>query len=219
MTTLDFDAAAVEALYPGPVAAAVAAEFAATAELVGPEHDAAVGMAPRRRQEFSQGRDCARRALQRLGAPPATIAKGADRAPVWPSNIVGSISHTGSIAAALVANQHEFRGVGLDIEQRGELEPDTARLILRPTEQQRFDAAEALLVFSIKEAIYKALYPSVGHFVDFQEMEVTLLPAQQRFTATPHPAGWDQDAAAGLSGAYLQTPNYVISAAWLLART
>lgn len=133
------------------------------------------GAAPKRRQDFAAGRACAHAALAQMGRDEGPIKKGEDGRPLWPDGIVGSITHTGGYAAALVGLASDFRGVGLDAEQVGRVTPD-----LWP---RLFDAAErdglarlpdplgaATLLFSAKEACHKAGQERVLRFRDLRIM-------------------------------------------------
>ncbi|MBT2341852.1 MULTISPECIES: 4'-phosphopantetheinyl transferase family protein [Pseudomonas] len=135
----------------------------------------------KRQAEFLAGRICARAALQRLDGRPCVPAIGEDRAPVWPAHISGSITHSNGRAAAIVAGKAHWRGLGMDLESL--LEPERAeRLcgeILTPPELLRMAALprddRALLVtltFSVKESLFKALYPIVGQRFYFEHAEV-----------------------------------------------
>jgi enterobactin synthetase component D len=137
----------------------------------------------KRQTEFLAGRLCARTALQHLDERDYVPQIGEDRAPVWPDAVCGSITHSSGWAAAIVARSEHWRGLGLDTENL--LSPQRAtRLageILTPGEMQQLAAIPteqtALLVtltFSIKEALFKALYPIVGkrfYFEDAQLLE------------------------------------------------
>ncbi|WP_197678816.1 4'-phosphopantetheinyl transferase family protein [Pseudomonas vancouverensis] len=135
----------------------------------------------KRQAEFLAGRVCARAALQRLQGLNYVPAIGEDRAPVWPDHIVGSITHSTGRAAAIVAHNSHWRGLGMDLENL--LNPERAeRLageILNPPELQRMMAGSrdqrALLVtltFSVKESLFKALYPIVQKRFYFEHAEV-----------------------------------------------
>ena len=135
----------------------------------------------KRQAEFLAGRVCARAALQRLEGLNFTPAIGEDRAPVWPAHICGSITHSTGRAAAIVAQKTHWRGLGMDLENL--LNPERAeRLageILTPPELQRMAAGHrdqlALLVtltFSVKESLFKALYPIVQQRFYFEHAEV-----------------------------------------------
>ncbi len=135
----------------------------------------------KRQAEFLAGRICARAALQRLDGQPCVPAIGEDRAPVWPAHVSGSITHSTGRAAAIVARKSDWYGLGMDLENL--LDPERAeRLageILTPPELLRMATLaredRALLVtltFSVKESLFKALYPIVGQRFYFEHAEV-----------------------------------------------
>ncbi|PZW91702.1 enterobactin synthetase component D [Pseudomonas sp. 478] len=135
----------------------------------------------KRQAEFLAGRVCARAALQQLEGLSFIPAIGEDRAPVWPTHITGSITHSTGRASAIVAKKTHWRGLGMDLENL--LNPERAeRLageILTPPELQRMTAGRrdqlAMLVtltFSVKESLFKALYPIVQQRFYFEHAEV-----------------------------------------------
>jgi 4'-phosphopantetheinyl transferase EntD len=172
-------------------------------------------MVETRRMEFTHGRHCARRAMQILGLPAAAIPKGVDRAPVWPGGIRGSISHSGGAAAAVITRASELAGIGLDIESSEPLSPEIAEMVCRSDEQAANDGDRAKLLFSIKEAIYKCIFPRVGCYVDFQEMEVLLNQSDARFSARSHSPNFDAHLIDGLEGRYHKDPEILFSSAWI----
>jgi len=143
--------------------------------LLGGEYLQCASFAEKRRKEFATGRYCAREAFLRLGVPVAPIPIGRQRQPCWPSGVSGSISHTKGLTGAMVAWQHDFSAVGLDIEQRFAVSTKLHDRILTPSEQSwiQGDAEMATLVFSVKEAFYKMQFPLTGLFLDFTEVEVS----------------------------------------------
>ncbi|GLK89392.1 4'-phosphopantetheinyl transferase family protein [Pseudomonas turukhanskensis] len=135
----------------------------------------------KRQAEFLAGRVCAREALRRLNGGDVVPAVGADRAPQWPAGISGSITHGKNWAAAIVANSGDWRGLGLDVENL--LSTDRAKRlqgeILTPVELRRASLLDleqlALLVtltFSLKESLFKALYPLTLKRFYFEHAEV-----------------------------------------------
>jgi enterobactin synthetase component D len=177
--------------------------------------------AAKRQTEFLAGRLCARQALQQLTGTPAVPAVGADRAPCWPAGVVGSISHGDGWAAALVGPQSHWRGLGLDIERLMSTERAT-RLqtsILTPSELARLaeypQAQQAWLVsltFSLKESLFKALYPLVQQQFYFQDAE--LLSYQPNGAAQLQLLrGLDRDWPAGspLNGQFVQLGERLLS--------
>jgi len=135
----------------------------------------------KRQAEFLAGRLCARAALQQLDQLDCVPAIGDDRAPVWPGHISGSITHSTGHAAAIVGHKAQWRGLGMDLENllSSERAERLAGEILTPDELQRMALGPreqvALLVtltFSVKESLFKALYPIVQKRFYFEHAEV-----------------------------------------------
>jgi 4'-phosphopantetheinyl transferase EntD len=155
-----------------------------------PEERQHVQRAVRKRQaEFAAGRICARRALARLGIPPAPLLVDPDRAPCWPPGIVGSISHAEGICAAVVARAAHVTAIGLDLEGAAPLDSDLERLVATPQERRLLDGRAHLerghtfkLLFSGKEAFYKCQHPRTRTFLDFQDVELDLDPSTGTFS-------------------------------------
>jgi enterobactin synthetase component D len=135
----------------------------------------------KRKAEFLAGRLCAREALKQLDGRYHVPSIGEDRAPVWPVDICGSITHSHGWAAAIVGQRAQWRGLGMDVENL----LDSVRAqrlageILTAHELQRMAAGPvdhiALLVsltFSVKESLFKALYPLVLKRFYFEDAEV-----------------------------------------------
>jgi 4'-phosphopantetheinyl transferase EntD len=143
--------------------------------------------APARIREYAAGRACARRALAALGHPPAPIPSAPDRSPVWPAGITGSITHTASYCAAATARTRDVLCLGIDAEPRARLERDVVELICTPGERRwcdrQHDPGWPVVIFSVKEAVYKAWAPLTRQWLDFDEVEVELDPGQCTFTA------------------------------------
>jgi len=75
-----------------------------------------------------------------------------------------------------VAVLHEFQSVGIDIEPAEPLAPDLLSIVATAKERDRIedDPFRGRLLFSIKEAIYKAVYPLDRTFLDHHDVEVNL---------------------------------------------
>jgi 4'-phosphopantetheinyl transferase EntD len=173
------DAVGIAQLFARPVAVGVAAAsmydqppFAEEALVV------ARAVEPRRR-EFAAGRACARLALAELGFAPAAIAIGPDRAPVWPADAVGSITHCEGFCCAVAARKGAVAGLGIDAEAAEPLEPASLRLVLRAEERAAHAPLPGIagldwpkLAFSAKEAFYKAWRPLTGLDLTFQDVAI-----------------------------------------------
>ena len=142
-----------------------------------PEEEIAVAKAlDRRRRPFAFGRACAREVLGREVAIPA----GPDRQPIWPPGFIGSITHTDEHAAAVVGPQP----IGIDLESLAHAAraPDLLLAVTTPTERAVFGRSMkperlAAIVFSAKESVYKCLFPLLGVFLDFQDVELSFAGA------------------------------------------
>ncbi len=153
-----------------------------------PEEVALVaGAAERRRREFQVGRTCARRALRGLGLNEVAILMGPQREPIWPSGVVGSLTHCGEYCAAAVARSSEVSSLGIDAELVAALSPSMIQLVCREGERRQVDALPGdhwlTLIFSAKEAVYKAWYPMTHLWLDYQDVELTIDPKRGRFQA------------------------------------
>jgi 4'-phosphopantetheinyl transferase EntD len=134
----------------------------------------------RRQREFAAGRALARGLLKSLGHD-GPLGAMADGRPDWPAGIVGSIAHCRSLAAVAVARDSVWRGIGIDIEPDAPLSERIVRKIVVEEERpwvcnwEGGIGAAALRVFCAKEALYKAIYPTVLKVFDFDA--VTVIPS------------------------------------------
>jgi len=202
-------------LFPDEIAVHYSAHCPADATLLSAEQAYTSGMAEKRRLEFLHGRYCARQAMQKLGVPIGPVHKREDRSPGWPSGIAGTITHTGTHAAAAVGHTEDFVALGMDIERADPLESGTMKLILRPEERANASGEHAKLLFSIKETIYKCIHPILLTYVDFQEMQVDLSGPPGSFRAIPQTDNFDPTLISGLEGRYRVDNDFVISSAWI----
>lgn len=149
--------------------------------LLGQEETYILNAIASRRTQFRAGRNAARVALERLGAPSdAPILRGRFGEPLWPEGVVGSITHTADWCAAVVARRGELVALGLDVESTGPLPPETEAQILRPEEQAQLQALPGGLavwgriVFGAKECVHKCVSPATGLMLDFGEVRIVI---------------------------------------------
>lgn len=134
----------------------------------------------KRRSEFLAGRYCAQKALARLEQFPTSVEVGKQREPLWPKGIIGAISHTTGLATAIVSDDPNILGLGVDVEIT--VDPETMNKIgkhILPLEhftllnQEGMSPNEVFtLIFSVKESFYKAAYPRVQRYFDFGAVNV-----------------------------------------------
>jgi enterobactin synthetase component D len=139
-----------------------------------------------RKEDFIRGRLCAHMAsLDRLKVDLTSIGTNeASRAPIWPQGIVGSITHSKRYASAAVADQKDLLGIGIDIEDTRRLKESLSGTIMTPRDLKMFpllsDQELLALIFSAKESLYKALYPSVNQFFGFDKACVTSIDMDKK---------------------------------------
>jgi 4'-phosphopantetheinyl transferase EntD len=126
------------------------------------------------RRASGAGRSLARMLCGQVGTPVADIPRSPERYPVWPAGITGSIAHDAQFAAAVVAPDDQLGGIGIDIEPAQQLQPGISELVATAEELAAFSdlpfGNKAL--FSIKEAVFKAVYPHDRTFLDFHDVTV-----------------------------------------------
>jgi 4'-phosphopantetheinyl transferase EntD len=126
----------------------------------------------KRRKEFVLGRRACHLALSQIGFL-KPVLKGERGEPLWPSGVLGSISHCDDFAAVAVVPQHKYKAVGLDIEKTTrDIDIDLIELISDPSEKILCGNSKQFVIelFSAKEAIYKALFPLVKNYIDFRDV-------------------------------------------------
>jgi len=134
------------------------------------------------RRASGAARTVARSLLAQLGHPEAQVTKGTGGAPVWPVGVVGSLAHDSEIAVAAVGLRRDFASVGIDVERAGALAADMLALVATQSERRRIedDLVKAKLLFALKEAVYKAVYPLDRVFLEFGDIEVDLATSTAR---------------------------------------
>lgn len=204
-------------------------DIAAIARDVDQEQPAAhpvelAGLSPRavekRRREFTAGRAAVKTALIELGHPPDPVPVGPDRAPIWPRGVTGSITHTKGFAAAIVAKTSVARALGLDAERATPLKSALHSEILSPSEhdwtrEQADPDLMAKLIFSAKEAAYKAQFTLSGRYFGFSGMETRWSLASDTPNSGAFTATFTRDAAPFTMGVTL-SGRFVIGAGLIL---
>lgn len=132
----------------------------------------------KRRKEFTTARHCARNALGELGIPPRAIGRGERGMPLWPSGVVGSLTHCDGYRAAVVGYRLQIRSLGIDAEPHDALPEGVLDHTSLPEEREvlagRDDTiAWDRLLFCAKEATYKAWFPLTERWLGFEDAHIT----------------------------------------------
>jgi 4'-phosphopantetheinyl transferase EntD len=133
-------------------------------------------------REFAAGRFGARQLFSHFGILDFPLLIGDDRSPRWPPGLVGSITHTGNYCGVAVGRKSALRGIGIDVEIVGRLGVDLwdqicteeeIRTLECLVEAQRREVAT--IIFSAKEAFYKCQYTASQQWLDFRDVNVTVV--------------------------------------------
>lgn len=181
----------------------------------------------KRTRDFLRGRRCAKRAMEQIEVSAPSIRIGEMGAPVWPQSLVGSITHTNLYAASAVAPLSRLRSIGIDAEEVDAVLEYLWGSLFTPPEQQWLHSlpqseqrASSALLFSAKEAIYKAQFPLTRAWLEFHHVEVVVHP-ERRFVAV---AAEDCPPLArgilgNLVGRFAFARGHVMTAVWLPVRS
>ncbi|MDP1771716.1 MAG: 4'-phosphopantetheinyl transferase superfamily protein [Methylobacter sp.] len=149
-----------------------------------PEEQALVAKAVSSRQhEFATGRWLSRQGLQSFGLPDEPIKMGRLRNPLWPKSVSGTISHDGKLCAVVLMqkHQHSEAGIGIDLvslpQRAGRMDELTPMFLANADELSAMAAFNlavdpALLLFSIKESVVKAMSFKLDDFIDMRAIEI-----------------------------------------------
>lgn len=142
-------------------------------ELLAAERTGLDRMGDVRRREYSSGRRVARQALELLGISDEAVTTHG-RMPVWPSGSLGSITHSRTLALAMVGREENVAGIGVDLELERRVTDELAgRVLLKREREQLVEKDWRTMLFAAKEAVYKAVNPLVGEYLEFGDVEVT----------------------------------------------
>lgn len=149
-----------------------------------------------RRRHFTLGRLAAQRALKKAGVEDFSILKGERGEPIWPSLFVGTITHAGDLAAAAIAPKADYAGIGLDVEELSrQVDMGITSHICLPEELEWIhrgadevggiavdENARLKMLFSAKEAVFKAFYPIEEIYLDFVDASLHYEEGREQFT-------------------------------------
>lgn len=122
-----------------------------------------------------------------IGLNDFAVLRTSSGAPVWPDGMTGSLAHDNEMAVAAVAPVSHIGSLGIDVEPAQPLPHDIFALVATPA-----DTTEALnqdltgrILFSAKEAVYKAVYPLDREILGYEDIAVDL-KAGLAVTTTGH---------------------------------
>jgi 4'-phosphopantetheinyl transferase EntD len=223
----DLEDVTISKLFPANVSVCIASADMYHHDVFPQEAAMMATSSSKRRGEFIAGRNAARAALARLGAPMLPILRSSQRAPLWPNGFVGSITHCDEFCCAVVSRTSQLISLGFDAETIDSLEDAVATLVCIPGEFVHFSKLPKPLgtnwaksAFCAKEAFHKCYNPLTGVVLEFQDVSVSfsLDPSCRAGTFEPTIITGDRMVLApellGIRGAWLTNEKRVYAASW-----
>jgi 4'-phosphopantetheinyl transferase EntD len=184
----------LEQLLPNVVACAETTEDRLEIELFASERVSLGRAVDKRRREFVTGRACARLALTQLGVPVEAIPSGGHGEPLWPDGVVGSITHCPGFRGCAAARTEAVSSLGIDAEPNVPLPDGVLEQVAFGRERERVaersrdthgDRRVHLprLLFSAKEAVYKAWFPLAKRWLGFEDVDLSIDLSTAEFRA------------------------------------
>ena len=139
----------------------------------------------KRRHEFMAGRACAHAALAALGENTDWIGQTPSGAPEWPGGVRGSITHCTGYVAAATDSTARLEWLGIDAEVAEPMSQSAAAMVAFGPERDWITQGplNGRILFSAKEAVFKAWHPVRQTKLDFADAELTFDTKAQTFTA------------------------------------
>jgi 4'-phosphopantetheinyl transferase EntD len=126
------------------------------------------------RRASGAARIVARQLLARLGYRQCALPKAPSGAPIWPTGVVGSLTHDSRVAVAAVGTSRDVGALGIDVEPAEILPSELLDMVATPHERLKIDDDPygGRLLFVAKEAVFKAVYPVDQTFLDHHDVQV-----------------------------------------------
>src|SRR5260370_19788603 len=133
---------------------------------------------------------CIRSLLRRAGLPESIgVSSGSDGERKWPTGVVGSLTHKGTVVLGVISRTTSIEMAGVDLERMDGSDLGAIEHLVAWEGLPRGIKSELgmLLVFSAKEAVFKAQYPCSRHRLDFSDVRLVWAePQGDYFTADVH---------------------------------
>jgi len=189
-----------------------------------PEEELQVANAvSKRRFEFISGRRCARKALARIGVKPCALVADENRVPKWPTGVVASISHSMKLCCAVAAHSDAIVCLGVDLETTTRISPGVIERVTHPLEKAYVNdgPARGSLIFSAKEAFFKAQFPVWKSWPNFNDLAFWVETSGNRLKVQTIASHLPEDlriAANNMQFRYAFFDNCVLTLCWLTIR-
>lgn len=141
----------------------------------------------KRQAEYLASRWLVAKLLETVDIPHFQLYNRPDRSPIWPTETVGSLSHHGYKAFAIIDTVTAWAGNDIERILTQEKAAELRSMIMTPEELAILTAVglslpqATTLVFSVKETVYKAVYPAVQTLFGFEQVTVTAIDPRLGF--------------------------------------
>lgn len=202
------------------VRTAISPPFASVDELLPQERFIVEGAMEKRQREFATARVIAHQLFADFGIYRYPLLNDDDRVPIWPTNLIGSISHCNDCCLVAVLRKNNGSiNIGVDVEPDDPLDANlwpgiaTGHELRWIKSQNNFNSGRlAHLLFSAKEAVYKCIFPITRKFIEFHDVEIECDLNTDVFYATIHDLEVTEIVgSATLSGRFQRTNGFIFT--------
>jgi len=159
-------------------------------ELYQSEIELIKGYPQKRQNEFLTGRICSRRALEIFEISDFPILYNENKLPLFPSDIVGSISHTSKYCIVAIGSSKNYLSIGVDIERLSRMQSEyfdtictNDELLFLKTYSNNEQIEKATIFFAAKEAFYKMQFKLTSTVLNFKDITCSIVDSNT-FSAT-----------------------------------
>lgn len=133
------------------------------------------GFAETVRRGMVAARVAARKLFAEVGIYNVEFPRVPNRAPTWPREWYGSLSHCGCVGAAAISPTNASQGVGIDIEALTDIDEATFEVYATFSERHLCgdDHMKRIALFCGKEAAYKAFRCCFEHWLDPHDIKIS----------------------------------------------
>ena len=149
---------------------------------------------------------CLKDLLEAAGLPPIEPTHSPSGSRLWPAGYVGSVSHKATNVVAVLGRKENTDLVGVDIDDRRDVELAAGLPSERPPTVSA-DCGSAIL-FSAKEAVFKALHPVMGQRLGFDDVVIRWTSGPPLLLGTAYCRGRQLGVRCSLS-----VPSWIVAAA------
>ncbi|EJV0608083.1 4'-phosphopantetheinyl transferase superfamily protein [Vibrio parahaemolyticus] len=178
------------------------------------------GSVHNRKAEFLAGRVLAISILKQLEHTNTIVDIGNQRAPVWPESVKGSISHADQVAVCAICRDSLYKRIGIDIEPLNtEVSESLKQSIISPSEINLLNKCGFVkstafsLAFSAKESLFKAIFPEVNYYFDFDSATLTHINTSEKTFKISLNVDLNETFKKGMKfyGKYILTGGYILT--------